>query len=95
MTKLTREIPPEPKSWFAQPEQEPVATLNISRFKGHLANHDFDYFGELPDGTHTLYTTPPKREWVGLTDEQRAECWRSSAKQSAINIEAKLKELNK
>lgn len=36
----------------------------------------------------------PKREWVGLTDAERAECWSSSAKQSAINIEAKLKEKN-
>jgi hypothetical protein len=34
------------------------------------------------------------RPWVGLTDDERAECWRSSAKQSAINIEAKLKEKN-
>ena len=36
----------------------------------------------------------PKREWVGLTDEERADCWSSSAVQSAINIEAKLKEKN-
>jgi hypothetical protein len=35
-----------------------------------------------------------KREWIGLTDEERAECWNSSAVQSAINIEAKLKEKN-
>jgi hypothetical protein len=35
-----------------------------------------------------------KREWVGLTDEERAQCWNSSAVQSAINIEAKLKEKN-
>lgn len=46
----------------AQPEQEPVGTLNISRFKGHLVNHDFDYFGDLPDGTYSIYTAPPKRE---------------------------------
>jgi len=54
----------------AQPAQEPVGTLNISRYKGHLVNHDFDYFGELPDGTYSVYTTPPKREWVGLTPEE-------------------------
>jgi hypothetical protein len=52
------------------PKQEPVGTLNISRYKGHLVNHDFDYFGELPDGTYSVYTTPPKREWVGLTPEE-------------------------
>jgi hypothetical protein len=39
--------------------QEPVGTLNISRYKGHLVNYDFDYFGELPDGTYSVYTTPP------------------------------------
>jgi hypothetical protein len=33
-------------------------------------------------------------EWVGLTDEERAECWNTSAVQSALNIEAKLKEKN-
>jgi hypothetical protein len=33
-------------------------------------------------------------EWVGLTDEERADCLSSSAVQSAINIEAKLKEKN-
>ena len=55
----------------AQPAQEPVGTLNISRYKGHLVNHDFDYFGELPDGTYSVYTTPPKRTWVGLTVQER------------------------
>jgi len=45
---------------LAQPAQEPVGTLNISRYKGHLVNHDFDYFGELPDGTYSVYTTPPQ-----------------------------------
>ena len=35
------------------------------------------------------------KPWVGLTDDERAGCWRSSAQQSAINIEAKLKERNK
>jgi hypothetical protein len=49
-----------PSEWMnAQPAQEPVGTLNISRYKGHLVNHDFDYFGELPDGTYSVYTTPP------------------------------------
>lgn len=52
------------------PVQEPVGTLNISRYKGHLVNHDFDYFGELPDGIYSVYTTPPKREWVGLTENK-------------------------
>lgn len=27
---------------------------------------------------HTPYTTPPQRTWVGLTDEQRMEMWRTT-----------------
>ena len=81
---------------MAQPEQEPVATLNISRFKNHLVNHDFDYFGDLPDGTHLLYTTPPKRPWVGLTDEEKHEIRYSHMTSAEFIefIEAKLKEKN-
>lgn len=35
-----------------------------------------------------------KRTWVGLTGEERAECWSASTVEFAINIEAKLKEKN-
>jgi hypothetical protein len=34
------------------------------------------------------------RKWVGLTDKERADCWRSSAVESAINIEQALKRKN-
>lgn len=36
----------------------------------------------------------PQRVWEGLTDEERADCWCTSAAQTTINIEAKLKEKN-
>ena len=52
---------------LAQPEQEPVGTLTISHYKGNLENYDFDYVGTLPDGTYSLYITPPQRK--PLTDE--------------------------
>ena len=52
------------------------------------------YCGDTAQGECEGWNLPPKREWVGLTDDERAECWSSSAKQSALNIEAKLKELN-
>jgi hypothetical protein len=49
-------------------------------------------------------TAPPKREWVGLTDEEIMEAWKqifepghtiyAIAKQMAMTIEAKLKEKN-
>jgi hypothetical protein len=36
----------------------------------------------------------PQRTWVGLTDEEAADCWSSNAKTTWKNIEAKLKEKN-
>jgi hypothetical protein len=82
----------------AQPEQEPVGTLNISRYKGHLVNHDFDYFGELPDGAYSVYTAPPQRPWVGLTDEEiHGTAGYNGPREMylfALAIQAKLKERN-
>ena len=79
-----------------QPVQEPVAYCYVQ--KG--TSVDILTFDDAPDdavdGTiFPLYTTPPKREWVELTDEQRRVCVDTPfvADQWA-NIEAKLKELN-
>ena len=49
-----------------------------------------------PDLNHTvpLYTAPPKREWVGLTDEDEIPWDGVDAKSFAKAIEAKLKEKN-
>jgi hypothetical protein len=45
-----------------------------------------------------LYTAPPQRTWVGLTDEERQEIWWSCEQQTPTTfvkaIEARLKELN-
>jgi hypothetical protein len=89
---------------LAQPAQEPVGTLNISRYKGHLVNHDFDYFGELPDGTYSVYTAPPQRPWVGLTVQERNDCLvqadpceclaEPEAHQLMVEVEVKLRERN-
>ena len=47
-------------------EQEPVAWISeggdVSRSKG--------YMDEMGFKCNPLYTAPPKREWVGLTDEE-------------------------
>jgi len=81
------------------PVQEPVAWMRPSEQGYDSAYRDHSTvmacIGNPWTGWIPLYTTPPKRPWVGLTDDERAECWSSSAKQSAINIEAKLKENNK
>lgn len=57
-----------------------------------------------PEPSHMvvpLYTTPPQREWVGLTEEEMAAAWSQSKgdilqrlKPFARAIEAKLKEKN-
>jgi len=56
----------------AQPAQEPVGSLSVRYFRGakSMTNIDFDYNGDLPEGDYELYTTPPQRPWVGLTDEE-------------------------
>jgi hypothetical protein len=45
-----------------QRDAEPVAILTISKFRGHLENRDFDYFGNLADGTYLLYVVPPRAD---------------------------------
>jgi hypothetical protein len=85
----------------AQPEQEPMAWMNDSTPSGIFARHTE---GAKNFGcTIPLYTTPPQRTWVGLTDEEIADCaekmeasdptdsfWREFFR----GIEAKLKEKN-
>ena len=86
----------DPSSVYLEvPAQEPVALV----VDGVLVK------SELPEKyTGHLYTTPPKREWVGLTDEETQaywdwEDWQTGAGRSTIfemvrDIEAKLKDKN-
>lgn len=72
-------------------KQEPVAWM----WKDGTMTFDAD----RADGTWTpLYTRPPAREWVGLTDEERSYYLQSATNvgwwQAAIFVEAKLKEKN-
>ena len=76
--------------------QEPVACI----VKGHLyMAHEF--MSEIPEGATLLYTTPPKRPWVGLTYEEIEELFQSAAgadEETVIRfarlIESKIKEKN-
>jgi hypothetical protein len=58
---------------------------------------DRDWMESLPVGTK-LYTAPPKREWVGLTDDEIDEALdfydSFGGRLDARKIEAKLKEKN-
>tara|TARA_R110000822_G_scaffold2158_3_gene10375 strand:+ start:577 stop:840 length:264 start_codon:yes stop_codon:yes gene_type:complete len=75
---------------LAQPAQEPV---------GRFAKFTDGIWREVTDGSAgvPLYTTPPQRTWVGLTNEDIALIdWESLAtkKDCAQAIETKLKEKN-
>jgi hypothetical protein len=82
----------------APPKQEakddPVAWLKVSETLG-----GFGKFVEAKPnekGAKPVYTTPPQRTWVGLTDEEVADIERNSItrRQAIRAIEAKLKEKN-
>jgi hypothetical protein len=91
---------------LAKPEQEPVAQIRIKN--GHWIDTPRSAKTKsLPDGLHDLYTAPPRKEWVGLTDEEIKEVldlnvapWSLSGvalqhvMDDARALEAKLKEKN-
>jgi hypothetical protein len=85
---------------LAQPAQKPVAWM-CSAFDGEpceQTNHD-ECGNPIP-----LYTAPPQRPWVGLTDEETQaywdwEDWQTGAGRSTIlemvrDIEARLRSKN-
>ena len=86
---------------LAQPEQEPVGYVTIENISSWAQVPSIKWFKKPTEGP--LYTAPPKREWVGLTDEEIEQCfvfdwsgefyanWR---KQTYEAIKAKLKEKN-
>jgi hypothetical protein len=82
---------------LAQPEPEPVAQVNYNERQ----NIAWLFGKQLPDGT-LLYTAPPQREFVGLTDEEIMKMLDygqygrvpAYARNFVDAIEAKLKEKN-
>ena len=78
---------------LAQPEQEPVATVIKC---GVNRTWMSEALGQLPDGTYDLYTTPPKREWVGLMDAEAQLIYDMGRTPSGMMemVESKLKEKN-
>jgi hypothetical protein len=73
------------------PEQEPVAWAKFSA-KGNI----IDLLNE-PDNDYTpLYTTPPQRTWVGLTEDEADKIYKdgNTFGEMMRMVEAKLKEKN-
>lgn len=98
--------------YVSQPEQKPVGEVNRYGLDSHGRQwhgiYWYDANVDVPHGTK-LYTAPPKRPWVGLTDEQIGLAWLAindpialggvfkdgdHVRQFAQAIEAKLKEKN-
>ena len=89
-----------------QPEQEPYCyTWDVWISGGYWeARYGWEPYcgGKRPDHSteaKPLYTTPPQREWQGLTDEERRKVWNAPENLErpmdfARAIEAKLKEKN-
>ena len=78
---------------LAKQEQEPVAMWD-GKYQiefGNLSAYKHGEHSWIP-----LYTTPPQRTWVGLTDEEYDEIWRLDLNNKDImdRTIAKLKQKN-
>ena len=92
---------------LSAPEPEPVAW----RYTIGQSTHHADYLVSIKqpnniysvdgggiriDNGEPLYTAPPQREWIGLTDDEKEDVLKGSknAYDAIERIEAKLKEKN-
>ena len=94
----------ESKPLYAVPQQaekqEPIAWMvyTLDGASAFVTDNPND-FTEL-HSCFALYTAPPRKEWVGLTDEEILDLWISNHKDTGATdafaraIEAKLKEKN-
>ena len=85
------------KAALAQPAQEPVAYLVLFEGAGKLLEFKKGNYIHGAKVEHIpLYTTPPQREWVGLTDEDKSELAKAqhSWEDLCLAVESKLKERN-
>ena len=97
--KIAKERTEALRQALAQAEQEPVGYVTIENIFSWAKVPSIKWFKKPTEGP--LYTAPPKREWVGLTDEEIEECKINGGLPHAINwrlsvkvMEAKLKEKN-
>ena len=86
------------RTCLAQPEPKPVAYLNVDE-DGDVKS--MEWGPDMLPGAHALYAAPPRREWVGLTDdeyelmaEKHVTNYFFNTLDYAHAIEAKLKEKN-
>jgi hypothetical protein len=75
-------------------EPEPSKTAPVHEPSGFFRHEDV--CGDEVGPPTPYYLTPPaaQRQWVGLTEQEAAECWSTSTVRTWQAIEAKLKEKN-
>ena len=76
---------------LAQPEQEPLAWISTGPASMIHWTADKPAYG---DDWVPLYTTPPQREFVGLTEDEAFACKGRDYFETYKAIEAKLKDKN-
>jgi len=86
-------VPQEPVAWcikYGGVLLYAEGSLSKKEVEGNFARN----FNEGLSEIIPFYTIQPKREWVGLTDEELADCLDMSIQKICRAIEAKLKEKN-
>ena len=76
---------------LAQPKQEPLAWISTGPATMIHWTADKPAYG---DDWVPLYTTPPQRTWVGLTEDEAFACKGRDYFETYKAIEAKLKDKN-
>ena len=91
------DISQEPVDETAKGEHEPFIYI---REDTEMPFGGYEHCGQHDPGAFPVYTAPPKREWVGLTDADKQEAFDETQEASggfwefADYLEAKLKEKN-
>ena len=78
------------KEALAQPEQEPWRESASDYERGFIDGRQKQAQSSVDKAVNRM----AQRPWVGLTAEEAAECWTTSATQTWKNFETKLKEKN-
>jgi len=96
LTDVQQEMEPEPVAWMYD------WTTSDGEFIKNWTTSEAETLRDteptIISNVRPLYTHPPRREWVGLTDEEIEDCWDGYLSDYQLEmiraIEAKLKEKN-
>lgn len=68
-----------------RPSGEAVGRLTVSRFRGcdSMVNHDFDYLGNLPDGSYAVFVSTHPATPASAPVEYEFEVWQDDFMQAS------------